>query len=325
MILSAPDDKIKLNMEKARLKKLRIAVLAGGQSGERAVSLRSGKNVLDSLLRQGYKAIHLDTDGDLLGKLKKNKVEVCFIALHGKWGEDGCVQGLLELAGIPYTGSKVLASALGMNKIASKRIWDAMGINTPKYMPISRENLKADIETVRKTFPLPLVVKPVSEGSSLGVSIISEENKLEKALTETQEKFGEIFVEEYIRGQEVTVGILGTDKPRALPVLELVPKKEFYDFEAKYTKGLTEFILPARLSAPLTEKVQALAIAAHQSLGCRGVSRVDMIVDTNHIPFVHELNTSPGLTDQSDLPAQAKAAGMSFDELIVEILLSAWQ
>jgi D-alanine-D-alanine ligase len=312
-------------MEKAKLKKLRIAVLAGGASGERAVSLRSGKNVLDSLLRQGYKAIHLDADGDLLGKLRKNKVDVCYIALHGKWGEDGCVQGLLEMAGIPYTGSRVLASALAMNKIASKRIWDAMGINTPKYMPISKENLKEDIETVRKTFPLPLVVKPVSEGSSLGVSIVESEDQLEKVLSDTQKDFGEIFVEEFIKGQEVTVGILGTDKPRALPVLELVPKKRFYDYEAKYTKGLTEFILPARLSAPLTEKVQALAIAAHQSLSCRGVSRVDMIVDSNHIPFVHEINTSPGMTDQSDLPAQARAAGISFDDLVVEILLSAWQ
>lgn len=325
MILSAPDDKIKLNMEKARLKKLRIAVLAGGKSGERAVSLRSGKNVLESLKRQGLQAIHLDTEGDLLGKLRKNKVDVCYIALHGKWGEDGCVQGLLEMAGIPYTGSRVLASALAMNKIASKRVWDALGINTPKYMPISRENLVEDIEAVRQVFPLPLVVKPVSEGSSLGVSIVESEDQLTKVITDTQKDFDEIFVEEYIKGQEVTVGILGTDKPRALPVLELVPKKRFYDYEAKYTKGLTEFILPARLSAPLTEKVQALAIAAHQSLSCRGVSRVDMIVDSNHIPFVHEINTSPGMTDQSDLPAQAQAAGLSFDELVVEILLSAWQ
>lgn len=312
-------------MEKARLKKLRIAVLAGGQSGERAVSLRSGKNVLDSLLRQGYKAIHLDTDGDLIGKLKKNKIDVCYIALHGKWGEDGCVQGMLEMAGVPYTGSGVLASALAMNKVAGKRILDAVGINTPKYMPISKTTLKEDIETVKKVFPLPLVIKPVSEGSSLGVSIVSEESKLEKVITDTQKKFGEIFVEEYIKGQEVTVGVLGTDNPRALPVLELVPKKEFYDYEAKYTKGLTEFILPARLSAPLTKKVQELAVDAHLALGCRGVSRVDMIINRDHVPFVHELNTSPGMTDQSDLPAQARSAGLSFDELVVEILQSAWQ
>ncbi|MFA4905162.1 MAG: D-alanine--D-alanine ligase [Candidatus Margulisiibacteriota bacterium] len=312
-------------MEKAKLKKLRIAVLAGGKSGERAVSLRSGNNVLNSLLRQGYKAIHLDTDGDLIGKLKKNKIEVCYIALHGKWGEDGCVQGLLEMAGIPYTGSGVLASALAMNKVAGKRILDAVGINTPKYMPISKTTFKEDIETVKKVFPLPLVIKPVSEGSSLGVSIISEAGKLEKIITDTQKKFGDIFVEEFIKGQEVTVGVLGTEKPRALPVLELVPKKEFYDYEAKYTKGLTEFILPARLSTPLTQKVQGLAVKAHLALGCRGVSRVDMLINRDHVPFVHELNTSPGMTDQSDLPAQAQAAGISFDELVVEILHSAWQ
>lgn len=307
------------------LKNKKIALLAGGRSGERAVSLRSGKNVLDSLLKQGFKAVQMDTDGDLISKLKKNKIDVCYIALHGKWGEDGCVQGLLEMAGIPYTGSGVLASALAMNKVAGKRVLDAVGINTPKYMPISKATLKQDIETIRKVFPLPLVVKPVSEGSSLGVSIVSEESKLEKVLTDTQKKFGPIFVEEYIKGQEVTVGVLGTKSPRALPVLELVPKKAFYDYEAKYTKGLTAFILPARLSGPLTQKVQELAIDAHLSLGCRGVSRVDMIVDRNHIPFVHEINTSPGMTDQSDLPAQAKAAGISFDELVVEILKSAWQ
>ncbi|MBI5700039.1 D-alanine--D-alanine ligase [Candidatus Saganbacteria bacterium] len=312
-------------MEKAKLKKLKIAVLAGGKSGERAVSLRSGKNVLDSLKKQGFQAIHLDTDGDLLGKLKKNKIEVCYIALHGKWGEDGCVQGMLEMAGMPYTGSGVLASALAMNKVAGKRILDAVGINTPKYMPISKTTLKEDIETIKKVFPLPLVVKPISEGSSLGVSIVSEAGKLEKVIIDTQKKFGEIFVEEYIKGQEVTVGVLGTEKPRALPVLELVPKKEFYDFEAKYTKGLTEFILPARLSAPLTKKVQKLAVDAHRALGCRGVSRVDMMINRDHIPFVHEINTSPGMTDQSDLPAQAKSAGLSFDELVVEILQSAWQ
>lgn len=299
------------------IKNKKIAVLCGGRSGEREVSLRSGKRVFDSLKKQGFNVITLDLEDDLITTLKKKKIDLVYIALHGRFGEDGCVQGLLEIAQIPYTGSKVLASALAMNKLAAKRVFDATGIPTPRYFAI---------EKIKRTFPFPLVVKPVSEGSSLGVSIIKAEDDLERTLERTVREYKNVFVEEFIKGKEVTVGVIGRGEDlRALPVLELVPRKDFYDFEAKYTSGLTEFILPARLPKPLYEKVQATALAAHRALGCYGVSRVDLIVSSSdHVPYVTEVNSIPGMTEHSDLPAEAAHAGISFDELVVKILESAY-
>ncbi|MFA4967329.1 MAG: D-alanine--D-alanine ligase [Candidatus Margulisiibacteriota bacterium] len=307
-----------------KLKKMNIAVLMGGKSSEREVSLRSGKNVMESLKKQGFKNIfQMDLGGDLLGKLIKNKVDVVFIALHGKYGEDGCVQGLLEIAGIPYTGSRVLASALAMDKVQAKRIFQARGIPTPNYSIIDLSvDIKKEAERILRLFPLPLVVKPVSEGSSVGVTIVKEEDNLPGILKAAVAEFSSVFVEEFIKGKEVTVGIIGEE---TLPILELSPKSEFYDYKAKYTKGGTDFILPARLSKPLAKRVQATALAAHRILGCRGFSRVDIIVSGDHVPFVHEVNTIPGLTDLSDLPAAAAHAGISFDELILRILQSAFK
>ena len=298
----------------------------GGRSGEREVSLRSGQRVFDSLKRQGFNVISLDLEDDLTSKLKQEKVDIVYIILHGKFGEDGTVQGMLELAGIPYTGSKVLASALAMNKLAAKRIFDAVGIPTPRYLGIDGSlEIKQEIEKVKKLFPLPLVLKPTSEGSSLGVHLIKQAEELDTILMKVANEYKEVFVEEYINGKEVTVGIIGKGEGlQALPVLELVPKKEFYDYEAKYTEGMTEFILPARLSKPLYQKTQAVALAAHKALGCYGVSRVDIIVGKDHVPYVHEVNSIPGMTERSDLPAEAAAAGISFDQLVVKILESAY-
>jgi len=308
------------------LKNKKICVLMGGRSGEREVSLRSGQRVFDSLKRQGFNVISLDLEDDLTSKLKQEKVDIVYIILHGKFGEDGTVQGMLELAGIPYTGSKVLASALAMNKLAAKRIFDAVGIPTPRYLGIDGSlEIKQEIEKVKKLFPLPLVLKPTSEGSSLGVHLIKQAEELDTILMKVANEYKEVFVEEYINGKEVTVGIIGKGEGlQALPVLELVPKKEFYDYEAKYTEGMTEFILPARLSKPLYQKTQAVALAAHKALGCYGVSRVDIIVGKDHVPYVHEVNSIPGMTERSDLPAEAAAAGISFDQLVVKILESAY-
>ena len=307
-----------------KLKKMNVAVLMGGRSSEREVSLRSGKNVMESLKRQGFKNLfQMDINGDLLGKLIKKKIDVVFIALHGKYGEDGCVQGLLELAGIPYTGSRVLASALAMDKVQAKRIFQAKGIPTPNYSIINTSiDIKKEAERISRIFPYPLVVKPFSEGSSVGVTIVKEEDNLLGVLKAAVDEFGNVFVEEFIKGKEVTVGILGEE---ALPILELAPKSEFYDFKSKYTKGGTDFILPARLSNPMTKKVQDTALAAHHALGCRGFSRVDIIVSPDHVPYVHEVNTIPGMTDLSDLPAEAAHAGISFDELVLRILKSAFK
>jgi D-alanine-D-alanine ligase len=267
----------------------------------------------------------MDLEDDLIAALKKAKIDIVYIILHGRHGEDGTVQGLLEIAGIPYTGSKVLASALAMHKVAAKRIFEAVGVPTPRYLEIDgASDIAKSADWVRNDFPFPLVLKPVSEGSSLGVYLIKQRSELEPLLKETVSKYKDMFVEEYVKGREVTVGIIGTGKDiQALPILELVPKKEFYDYEAKYTEGLTEFILPARLPKSLYEKTQEIALSAHRALGCHGVSRVDIIVGLDHVPYVHEVNTLPGMTDRSDLPAQAAHAGISFDELVVKILESA--
>jgi len=313
-------------MNLKELKKKKICVLMGGRSRERDVSLRSGQRVLASLKKQGFNALAMDLEEDLISKLKKHKVDIVFIMLHGRFGEDGTVQGMLELANIPYTGSKVLASALAMNKLASKRVFDALKIPTPRYLEIDLlSDLKKEAEKIKRRFLFPLILKPTSEGSSFGVTLIKREEELEETLGLAVAEYGEVFVEEYIKGQEVTVGILGKGKDlQALPILELVPHKEFYDFEAKYTEGMTEFILPARLPKPLYQKTQEVALAAHRALGCYGVSRVDIIVSHDHIPYVHDVNTIPGMTERSDLPAQAAHAGISFDELVLKILESAY-
>ncbi|MBU0687262.1 MAG: D-alanine--D-alanine ligase [Candidatus Margulisbacteria bacterium] len=306
------------------LKSKKIAVLMGGRSGERDVSLRSGTKVFESLKGQGFDVVGIDVDGDLPEMLKKNKVEIAYIVLHGKYGEDGTVQGMLETIKIPYTGSGVLASALAMDKVSAKRVLLASNIPTPKFYVIDPENITADIDKIKKIFPFPLVIKPHTEGSSLGVSIVKDMNVVDKIIRSTVKKFRDVFVEEYIPGKEVTVGIIGCGKKtRALPILELLPKKEFYDYEAKYTPGMTDFILPARLPKILYEETQKVALAAHKILGCRGVSRVDIQVGKDHVPYVIDINTIPGMTDQSDLPAEAAHAGISFDELVVEILESA--
>ncbi len=303
------------------LKGKRIAVLMGGQSREREVSLRSGERVLKSLKKQGFWAVRLDSDKDLVTKLKEKGIDIVFIALHGRFGEDGCIQGLLEILGIPYTGSKVLASALAMNKVASKRMFSAIGIPTPPYWVIERDR---DLEEqsgkiLRDIYP-PLVIKPTNEGSSIGIKIIRREEELLPAIEETVKIYGDVFVEEFILGKTVTVGIL---KEEALPILELAPKSDFYDYEAKYTEGMTEFIIPARLEEKIYKETQMTALSAHKALGCHGFSRVDVIVSPEGIPYVHDVNTIPGLTSLSDLPAQAKAAGIDYDTLIFRMLETA--
>ncbi|MFH1562412.1 MAG: D-alanine--D-alanine ligase [Nitrospirota bacterium] len=299
----------------------KIGVLSGGNSREREVSIRSGSNVCDSLLRQGFQAETIDPSGP--GFMEKLKfIDIAFIALHGRYGEDGCIQGLLEVLGIPYTGSGVLASALGMNKVASKRIFEATGIPTPKYWTF-RNGLNHEWEKVFKKNEMPVVVKPTSEGSSIGITIVKEEKDLNKVLEELITEFSDAFVEEFIDGKSVTVGILGWgDDISALPVLELVSKNEFYDYQAKYTEGMTEFIIPARLPAEIYNKTQTTAIEAHLALGCHGFSRVDIMVGIDGTPYVHDVNTIPGLTDLSDLPACANAAEISYDELILKMLSS---
>lgn len=310
-----------------RLASKRVAVMLGGTSGERQVSLRSGENVLSALKRQGISSFAVDPrDEDWLERLTSGQPDAVVLALHGKPGEDGTMQGLLETLGMPYTGSGVLASAVAMNKVTTKQILLASGIPTPDYVAISpMSDARGQADAVASALGFPVVVKPTSEGSSLGVSIVHERENLGTVLVKTFYDYHSIFAERFVPGMEVTVGVLGTGRRiRALPILELVAKNEFYDYEAKYTHGLTEFHLPARLSDALTARVQEIAVNAHIAIGCHGYSRVDLRIAPDEQPFVTEINTLPGMTDLSDLPAQAKAAGIPYDELVLEILNSAF-
>jgi D-alanine-D-alanine ligase len=296
----------------------KIGVLYGGLSAERSVSLKSGTAVHQALVAQGYHAVAIDVGHDLTDALKSEQIDAAFIALHGRYGEDGCVQGLLELLQIPYTGSGVLASALAMHKLYSKQTFAANGILTAPFRCYRRGEA---VRLAELPFGLPLVVKPVQEGSSVGVSIVKEADQLAAALELAFRHDEEILVEQFIKGQEVQVGILDN---RPIGAIEIVPKNEFYDFEAKYTDGMAEHIFPARLDAALYEKVQQVGLAAHQSLGCRGYSRVDLLVTQDGDCYVLEVNTLPGMTSLSLFPEiAAKGAGLPFEKLVATIIASA--
>jgi len=302
----------------AAMKSKKIGVLMGGLSAEREVSLKSGSAVHQALLAQGYHAVAIDAGRDLAAVLVREKIEAAFIALHGRYGEDGCVQGLLELLQVPYTGSGVLASALAMHKLYSKQAFAAAGILTA---PFHRFRRGEQVRTGDLAFGLPLVVKPVQEGSSVGVSIVREGSQLEAALASAFRHDSEILVEQYIKGQEVQVGILD-DRP--IGAIEIVPKNEFYDFEAKYTDGMAEHIFPARLEPVLYEKALQIGLAAHQALGCSGYSRVDLLVSESGENYVLEVNTLPGMTALSLLPEiAARGAGLPFEALVERIIESA--
>ncbi len=300
-------------------KEAKIAVLCGGMSSEREISLRSGKNVLAALQRLGYiNAKIVDVSPNIMNDLKG--FEYAYNTLHGKFGEDGCIQGVLEILKIPYTGCGVMSSAICMNKEYTKKVMATAGLPL-----ISSIYLLKDEDPIKKVDGLtyPLMIKPVSEGSSFGMSKVESESELVKAVEEARKYNSEILIEEYLVGIAATVGVLEKEgKPSATEILELRPKNEWYDYEAKYTKGMTEFILPAELSPEMTEKVKWNAEKAFEVCGCSGVSRVDFLIVGN-TPYILEINTNPGMTDTSDLPAQAAACGINYDSLVEMILFSA--
>ncbi len=302
-------------------KKLRVGVIFGGWSSEREVSLRSGKNVISALESKGYEVIPIDMDKNIGKKLYDLKIDIAYIILHGAPGEDGTIQGLLELMGIPYTGSGVLGSAIALNKIVSKQLFVANNIPTLPFIPIRgkvEENFFNEVEKIG----FPLMLKAATEGSSIGVEKINNMEELKNRINDFIDNYSIAIVEKYMKGKDITIGILeDKDDIIALPILELRAKKEFYDYEAKYTEGMTDFILPAELSEEITEKAKELAIKAHRALWCYGVSRVDMIVNKEDI-YVLEVNTLPGMTATSDLPAEAKEYGIEFNDLVEKILLS---
>jgi D-alanine-D-alanine ligase len=305
-------------------KSKKIGVLLGGLSVEREVSLRSGEKCYEALASLGYDVVRIDAVRDVAWRLAEEEVEVAFLALHGRFGEDGTIQGLLEIMDIPYTGSGVLASALGMHKVCAKKVVRESGVTTPDYLEVPLGiSSSALAERAVAELGLPLILKPVEEGSSLGVVKCHDEQELTASIEAGRAEFGNIFLERFIEGTEITVGVLEREQGlQALPILELVPHNEFYDYEAKYTHGMTDFIIPARIETSAYEEAQRLAVAAFQSLGCRGYARVDFMV-AGGVPYFTEINTLPGMTDLSDLPAQAAAAGISYPELVELILLTA--
>lgn len=293
----------------------RIGVLAGGPSSEREISLQSGGSVCQALKEEGYNAIFIDVLGDvcdLRRALDKEKVEVVFIALHGRFGEDGTVQRALEEMSIPYTGSGPRASMLALDKLASKRIFAEKNINTPAYKAF-RQGQEIDEDSL----DLPVVIKPRREGSSIGLSVVKTKDELKDALEAAYRYDDMIIIEKRIEGNEITVGILD-DEP--LCAIQVVPGGEFYDYEAKYKSPDTAYLVPAPLEAGLSRAGQLLSKKAHAALGCRGFSRVDMILGDDGEFFVLEVNTIPGLTSRSLLPKAAQHAGISFNRLCEKVV-----
>ena len=301
-------------------KNAKIAVLCGGMSSEAEVSRRSGKGCFDALQRLGYKNAELvEVDKNIAQKLKDEKYDYAYNALHGKYGEDGCIQGILEILKIPYTGCGVMSSAICMNKEYTKRI-----LSTCKDIPMAKSAFVQkgeNLEEKTANLKFPVITKPVSEGSSFGMTKVNTRNELQAAYQEAIKYNDDVLIEEFIEGFFVTVGVLEQDGENfATEILEIRPKNEWYDFEAKYTAGMSEFILPARISEELTKRTKDIAVKAHETAGCRGVSRVDFMISNDAIPYVIEINTSPGMTVTSDLPAQAKVMGISYDDLVQIIL-----
>lgn len=292
-----------------------IGVLYGGWSSEREISIGSGKCVIRSLRKQGFKVKGIDVNKNFIKKLKGT--DVAFIVLHGKPGEDGTVQGILDFLGIPYTGSGVIGSAVGMDKVMSKYLFNAHSIPTPDFY--YEEDI--DLDKILIKLDLPVVIKPRAEGSSVGIYIVENKTDLKKTIKRVKRQFKNLLFEQFIPGMMATCGIINGVP---LPILEIAPKKrKFYDYKSKYTEGMTEYIVPARIPEKKYKRLQNYALAAHRVIGAHGFSRVDFVLDENHNPYVLEVNTIPGLLSGSNLPLEAQAVGITYDELIFEILKTA--
>ncbi len=301
-----------------------VAVIYGGTSGEREVSLNSGKCCAAALSEIGFQVELVDPSlTDDLKKLIDKKFDVAFLALHGKGGEDGTIQGFLEIVGIPYTGSGVLASAIAVNKGKAKEIYEAAGLRVAPSTVIGKgDELDAvDLHEIAGEIGIPCVVKPTTEGSSLGMTIVRDENDLQEAIDLALSVDDEAMVEAFIEGEELTIGVIGNDDPRALPIIKVVPTEDdFYNFHAKYAEGGSKHLCPAPVSPEITESVQALAVAAHSVLGCRGISRSDIMMDAQGDCWILETNTLPGMTTTSLVPDAAKVAGIDFPHLCEKII-----
>ena len=304
----------------------KVAVLMGGASAEREVSLMSGSGVLQALKSRGVDAHAFDPAERDLVELKREGFERCFIALHGRFGEDGTVQGALELLGIPYTGSGVMASSMAIDKVMTKRILVEEGLATPKYVLLRKGAYRtADVEALADELGLPLIVKPAREGSSIGLTKVTKRSALAAAVAQAEKLDADILCEQFIDGDEVTCPVLGSgDEARALPVIRIVAPEGNYDYQNKYFTNTTRYVVPCELPAGEEVAIQQLVLSAFSTLGCRGWARADvMIGKTTRKPWLLEINTSPGMTSHSLVPMSARAAGMSYEDLCLAVLRTA--
>ena len=303
------------------MKKLTVALIAGGISSEREVSLHGGDQIFEALDKKKYNILRYDPKTDLQRLISDaSRIDVAFINLHGPLGEDGTLQGLLDLLNIPYQGSGVLGSAIAMNKVISKQLYQHAGIPVPAYMVVQRGDT-IDPKTCVQQLGLPIVVKPAEGGSSVGMTIVKSEESFNKALQLAFEHDRTLLLEAYIKGIELTGGVIGNHDLQALPLIEIIPDKhhEFFDYEAKYVAGVSQEICPARIDDALTEKAQTYAQMSHKALACKGYSRTDMILKDKDI-YVLETNTIPGMTATSLLPQAAAAAGLNFSQLLDKLI-----
>lgn len=299
----------------------RVGVLYGGHSAEREVSLMSGQGVYDALRSLGIDAYLFDTKTQTLAELANAGFDCVFIALHGRYGEDGTLQGALELMQIPYTGSGVLASSLAMDKIMTKQVWQHQQLPTPAYVVLTPDT---DLSAVAAELGLPLIIKPPHEGSTLGVTKVEKLQDLGDAYGLAAKYDTDVLAEQFIKGRELTVPVLGKGKAAyALPVIEIVAPDGNYDYEHKYISNATQYICPAKLDADLTARLQQLSVESYRALGCEGWGRADFMLDEAGNPWLLELNTSPGMTSHSLVPMSAAAIGMSYADLCLAILSDA--
>lgn len=299
----------------------KVAILYGGLSTEREVSLNSGAAIYEALQSKPFDVALIDVDRNLVSKLQEFEPDVALIALHGKYGEDGCVQGLLELLGIPYTGPGVMASSVAMNKIITKKILTYEGIPTPDFMIFKgdRRDIPLFAAEIRQKMAPPLVIKAASQGSSIGVYFAFSDEEVPVAMEECLRYGNEILVEQFIKGRELTVSVLGNDDPIALSILEITSATGVYDYHAKYTVGASRHFVP-ELPDDVEDMVKGLAIRSYQAIGCTGLSRVDFLLSENGQPYVLEINTSPGMTATSLFPDAARASGIEFPDLVEKLI-----
>ncbi len=310
----------KTNKPGKEIKMKKIGVLMGGMSAEREISLKTGSSILDALIQKGYNAVAIDVDINIAETLKQSRIETAFIALHGLLGEDGAIQGLLEISKIPYTGSGLLSSAVSMNKDISKKIFNYHDLPTPPFQAFKL--MGKSITGIRELIhiPLPFVIKPSEEGSTIGISIVKNEAEITNALSAAFYCSNEIIVETFIKGRELTAAVINGE---ALPLIEIIPESGFYDYQSKYTSGATKYVVSPEMDKETEIIIKELAVNAYNALYCCGAARVDFILNEENNPYILEINTIPGMTETSLLPKAAKKAGISFENLVEKILLQA--